>query len=55
MRRRLTIMALLLSLAVPTFADESPRHQPSLRDRAVKIVKMVLGLLEGGDMSWPKP
>jgi hypothetical protein len=43
----------LFSLALPAFADENARHQPNLRDRAVRIVKMVLHALD--DWSWPKP
>jgi hypothetical protein len=55
MRRHLVVIALLLSLALPAVANENPRGNPGLRDRAVKIMKLIVHLLEGGDMSWPHP
>jgi hypothetical protein len=53
MRRRFAVLLLLLSLAVPTFADENARHLPNLRDRVVKIARMILQSLD--EWSWPKP
>jgi hypothetical protein len=55
MRRHVIIIALLLSLTLPAVANESPHGNPSLRDRAVKIMKLIVHLLEGGDMSVPHP
>jgi hypothetical protein len=55
MRRHFIVVALLLSLALPVAANENPRGNPGLRDRAVKIMKLIAHLLEGGDLSWPKP
>jgi hypothetical protein len=55
MRRHLVIIALLLSLTAPAIANENPRGNPGLRDRAVKVIKLIAHLLEGGDFSWPHP
>jgi hypothetical protein len=55
-RRFLAAVAVVsLALAIPVFADENPRGTPGLRDRAVKVMKLIAHLLEGGDLSWPHP
>jgi hypothetical protein len=55
MRRHFIIIALLLSLAVPAFANDNPHGNPSLRDRAVKIMKLIAHMLDYGDLSVPHP
>jgi hypothetical protein len=55
MRRRFIVIALFLSLTLPAVANENPRGNPTLRDRAVKVMKLIAHLLEAGDMNWPHP
>jgi hypothetical protein len=59
MRRRLAVIALLFSLAVPAIADENPRATPALRDRVTKIVRIIkkifLPSTLGDEISVPHP
>jgi hypothetical protein len=55
MRRYVIVIALLLSLTLPAVANENPHGNPSLRDRAVKIMKLIAHMLEYGDLSLPHP
>jgi hypothetical protein len=57
MRRLTLVLALLFVIStLPALGDERAPNVPSLRDRAVKIVKIIKKIVQDlGDMSVPHP